>query len=76
MRTVKFQTEPFTCPSCVQNIESVVNKLDGVASTRVLFNASKVKVTFDEDALPVETIARIITELGYPVLSQKAALPA
>lgn len=73
MRTVKFQTEPFTCPSCVKKIENVVGKKNGVDSTQVMFNSSKVKVSFDESLISSTEIAKAITELGYPVLSEKAA---
>ncbi|WP_308467405.1 heavy-metal-associated domain-containing protein [Rathayibacter soli] len=73
MRTAKFETEPFTCPSCIKKIEGVVGKLDGVASTQVMFNSNKVKVQFDEDLVSADTIARSISTLGYPVLSQKVA---
>lgn len=73
MRTAKFETEPFTCPSCIAKIENVVNKLDGVAETKVMFNSSKVKVTFDDTLVSADAIAQSITALGYPVLSQKVA---
>jgi copper chaperone len=71
MRTVKFETEPFTCPSCVKKIESVVSKKDGVDSTQVMFNSNKVKVAFDDSRISADDIARTITDLGYPVLAQK-----
>lgn len=76
MRTVKFETEPLTCPSCIKKIESVVNRVEGVASVRVLFNSNKVKVAFDEEVVEAESLAKIITDLGYPVVSSKSALSA
>lgn len=42
----------------------------------MLFNSNKVKVAFDEDAVSAESLAQTITDLGYPVVSFKAALPA
>lgn len=71
MRTVKFQTEPFTCPSCVKKIETVVGGKDGVESTQVMFNSNKVKVGFDESRITADEIAKAITDLGYPVVAQK-----
>lgn len=71
MTTVKFQTEPFTCPSCVTKIESVVGKKEGVDATKVMFNSNKVKVTFDPELITAEQIAASITDLGYPVVSHK-----
>ncbi len=71
LRTAKFETEPFTCPSCVNKIESVVSKKPGVESAQVLFNSNKVKVAFDESRITADEIAESITKLGYPVLGQK-----
>lgn len=67
MRTVKLTTEPFTCPSCITKIEGTVGRLDGVEEVSVMFNSSKVKVTFDENRTTAEEIAQVITGLGYPV---------
>ncbi len=71
LRTAKFETEPFTCPSCVSKIESVVSKKPGVESAQVMFNSNKVKVSFDESKVTADEIAESITKLGYPVLGQK-----
>lgn len=71
MRTVKFETEPFSCPSCAGEIESVVSKKDGVETTQVMFNSNKIKVAFDESRISVDEIAKSITNLGYPILGQK-----
>ena len=67
MTTVKFTTEPFSCPSCVKKIENVVSKEAGVSEVKVLFNSNKVQVTFDETATKAQSIADTITKLGYPV---------
>lgn len=69
MHTTKFQTEPFTCPSCVKKIENVVGKKHGVQSIQVMFNSNRVTVFFDEKVITSEEIAKSITDLGYPVLS-------
>lgn len=73
MRTAKFETEPFTCPSCIKKIEGVVGKIEGVEETQVMFNSNKVKVRFDESLVSADDIAKSISGLGYPVLSQKVA---
>lgn len=71
MKTVKFETEPFTCPSCIKKIETVVGGKDGVIETSVMFNSNKVKVSFDENRISADEIAAAITDLGYPVIGQK-----
>ncbi|MFA5574332.1 MAG: heavy-metal-associated domain-containing protein [Brumimicrobium sp.] len=69
MKTIKFQLETLTCPSCINKIENVLNKENGVETAKVMFNSSKVKVTFDENIITEDEIAGIIKKLGYPVLT-------
>ncbi|HHU10458.1 MAG TPA: heavy-metal-associated domain-containing protein [Intrasporangiaceae bacterium] len=66
-KTVKISTEPFTCPSCIKKIEGGVGRLDGVQDVNVMFNSGKVKVSYDQDRIAPETIAKTIGDLGYPV---------
>ena len=65
--------ETLTCPSCVLKIESAVKALEGVEKESVMvgFNASKVTVIFDEDALPVSKIEEAIEKVGYLVLKTR-----
>jgi copper chaperone len=53
----------------VQKIEKAEKSLDGVKmdSQSVLFNASKIRVDFDEGKLSLEDIQKSITSLGYEV---------
>ena len=69
MKTIRFQLETLTCPSCINKIESVMNREKGVEEAKVLFNSSKVKVSFDENIINAEALAELIKKLGYPVLS-------
>jgi len=69
MKTIKFQLEPLTCPSCIKKIERKLGKMDGVEETKVLFNSSKVKTTFDEEAVKEEELKTTIEKLGYPVVA-------
>lgn len=69
MKTIKFQLETLTCPSCINKIENVLNKENGVETAKVMFNSSKVKVTFDENIITEDEIAGIIKKIGYPVLT-------
>ncbi|MFA5619426.1 MAG: heavy metal-associated domain-containing protein [Weeksellaceae bacterium] len=69
MKTIKIQLETLTCPSCINKIEGVLNKQNGVDDAKVMFNSSKVKVTYNEEETNPEEISAIIEKLGYPVLS-------
>jgi copper chaperone len=73
MKTVRFQLEVLTCPSCINKIEGVLKKEDGVENAKVLFNSSKVKVDYNEDKTSSDKLAGLIEKLGYPVLSHQAA---
>ncbi|MFB4169625.1 heavy-metal-associated domain-containing protein [Virgibacillus sp. JSM 102003] len=69
MKTIKFQLEPLTCPSCIKKIEGKVGKMEGVEEAKVMFNSSKVKTTFDQNKVTSEELRTIIEKLGYPVVS-------
>ena len=69
MKTIKIQLETLTCPSCINKIEGVLNKQNGVDDAKVMFNSSKVKVTYNEEETTPKELSEIIEKLGYPVLS-------
>lgn len=69
IKTVKFQLETLTCPSCITKIEGVLNKEVGVDNAKVLFNSSKVKIQYDEEKVSSERLAELIEKVGYPVLN-------
>ena len=71
MRKAVFQLEPLTCPSCVKKIETAVGKVAGVESTKVLFNAGKVKVDFNEEMVQANEVENVIQSLGFPVQDRK-----
>jgi len=69
MKKATIQLEALTCPSCVQKINHAVKALEGVdqESVEILFNASKVKLNFDDAKITVTDIEKAITALGYEV---------
>lgn len=73
MSSAIIQLETLTCPSCLQKIEAATKGLNGVEdeSVKVMFNASKVKLDFDEDIVSIEEINQAIEKLGYEVLKSK-----
>ncbi|AZK47520.1 heavy-metal-associated domain-containing protein [Paenibacillus lentus] len=73
MQKAIIQLETLSCPSCMQKIENAVKGLNGIHpdSVNVLFNASKVKVDFDSEAIAIGDIEKAIEDLGYPVLKSK-----
>ena len=73
MKKAVIQLETLTCPSCAQKIESGVKSLEGVEkeSVSVLFNASKVKLNFDDSRLSAEEIEKTIRSFGYDILKSQ-----
>ena len=69
MKKAILQLDTLACPSCVLKIEKAVKALDGVNndSVHVLFNASKVRLDFDDSKVTVEDIQNSITKMGYEV---------
>ncbi|HHT36659.1 MAG: heavy-metal-associated domain-containing protein [Candidatus Wallacebacter cryptica] len=69
MKTATLQLETLTCPSCLQKIEGAVKGLDGVDkdTVKVMFNSSKVKLSFNEDQITIDQIENAITNVGYEV---------
>jgi len=66
-----YQLETISCPSCIAKIEGMLKRTAGVSSSEVLFNSSRVKVTFDENIITSEDIKKKISNLGYKVLGEK-----
>ena len=71
MTTKTYQLETVTCPSCVGKIEGMLKKIDGIEKYEVLFNTSRVRVSFDENMISSETIKSKINQLGFQVLKEK-----
>lgn len=69
MKKATLQLETLACPTCMQKIEGAAKSLDGVDkdSVNVMFNASKLKLDFDEEKLSIDDIANAITKVGYEV---------
>ncbi len=69
MKTIRFQLETLTCPTCITKIEGALNKESGVEEAKVLFNSSKVKVKYNSEEISSEQLEEIIEKVGFPVLS-------
>ncbi len=62
------QMEELVCPMCAQKIETALKKAAGVHDVKVMYNASKAKVEFDEKETSLDELKKIITGLGYVVI--------
>jgi len=71
MTNKTYQLETVSCPSCIAKIQGMLKKTEGITSSEVLFNTSRVKVAFDEAVITSDSIKTKIDKLGYKVLSEK-----
>lgn len=71
MKHITYQLETLTCPSCVAKIEGMLKKTPGVLSSEVLFNASRVKASIDENVITSGELHQRIVSLGYKVIGEK-----
>jgi copper chaperone len=74
--TTKYQLETLTCPSCAMKIKAALGKVAGVESVEVLFNASKVVVTYKQEAhavlaLAEKSVEETLARIGFPYISKK-----
>lgn len=73
MKKAVFTMESFSCPSCVKKIESTLTKIEGVTEVKVLFNAGRVRVSFDSNQTNAAVVENTLNRLGYPVVSTKVS---
>ena len=73
MSTAIIQLAAVKCPACLQKIGQAVWALPGIQATnsRVLVNSNKLRISFDASQLDLETVKRVIENLGYAVLYSK-----
>lgn len=73
MKSATIQLETLTCPSCMQKIEGALKGVQGIdsESTKVLFNSSRVRLDFDEEAVSIEEIEQAINKVGYDVIKSR-----
>ncbi|EGE53596.1 heavy-metal-associated domain-containing protein [Streptococcus parauberis] len=70
MKKTILQLETLACPSCMKKIEAAIKSVAGVdkETVKVLFNASKAKLSFDDNVTSSAEIAKAVEAIGYTVL--------
>jgi copper chaperone CopZ len=71
MQNKTYQLETVSCPSCIKKIEGMLKQTEGIETSEVLFNSSRVKVSFNEEQVTSALIKAKIHQLGYNVISEK-----
>jgi Cu+-exporting ATPase len=73
-REKEFQIEGMTCASCVNRIESVLSKANGILNSSVNLATEKAKVKYVEGVIDEEGIIKLIGKAGYKASRPKADL--
>ena len=63
-----------TCASCAQNIEKVLNKIDGVKKATVNFSVEKATIEYDSGKVDPAAFETAIAGIGYGVAKQEITL--
>lgn len=71
MKQYDFRINDMNCSSCVAKIEERVKREEGVIDCRVNFASKTGTITVQDDGPSQETIAKIISDLGYPASSHE-----
>lgn len=71
MKNITIQLETLSCPSCAAKIEGAFKRTKGVKESEVLFNSSRVRLSFDPAIIEVEAIQKVLSTLGFASLSVK-----
>ena len=72
--TIKLNISGMTCVNCSNGIEKVINKLDGLESSKVSFASNEGEFTINNKLLNKDKIINKIKKLGYGVEEDLKAL--
>jgi P-type Cu2+ transporter len=72
--TIKLNISGMTCVNCSNGIETVINKLNGLESSKVSFASNEGVFTFNNKLLNKDNIINKIKKLGYGVEDDLKAL--
>lgn len=64
MKTI-LRSDELNCPSCVNNIESNLNSMEGIEKATVKFNSGKIEVDYDPELLTEEDLVNAVQQSGY-----------
>lgn len=71
-KRVVLDVKNMTCPACSITIEKALDHVTGVAQTQVDTKAGTVIVTFDPERTTVQSLARAITDAGFPAVPRSS----
>lgn len=70
VRTVSFAIDNMTCALCPVTVKSAMERVRGVQSVQIDFDAKTATVVFDTSVTSIEAIAAASTNAGYPATAK------
>lgn len=67
LKNTVLRSNEFSCPSCVEKIETKLKGLDGVESAEVKFASGRVIVSHDPATASVRSLVDAVADIGYTV---------
>ena len=64
MKTI-LRSNDLNCPSCVNNIESNLSKMEGVMNAKVHFNTGRIEVEHEAEQVTQENLVEAVRNSGY-----------
>jgi len=71
MKTVQYNLQGMTCGGCVNSVQRVLSKLEGVEGSKV--EIGKVLVTFDPSSISQTAIQEALNKTGFGVTEANQA---
>lgn len=59
------RSNEFTCPSCVEKIESRLDRVEGVERSKVHFSTGRIEVEHDRATATVDDLVKAVKAAGY-----------
>lgn len=63
-----------TCASCASTIEKSLSNLKGVSKALVNLGTETATVEYDQDKVKINDLNKAVTDVGYEVINEKAAI--
>ncbi len=71
IKQAEFKIKGMTCEGCIQHVNSEIAKLKGVINYQTSYEKAYSIVKFDNNKTSVDSIAKVITGIGYKVTYQR-----
>ncbi len=72
----ELQVENLTCGSCIKKIRKALGEVKGTENVEVDLTSGRVKAEFEPEKTDPDTLARALSEAGYPAVVKQVFSPA